>query len=93
MKKWFAFICLLLLMVQAIPVIPVLASDNIQITWLDEDKPQDPKVKEVKSIKEFLKTDHVVQQELIKTLIKPIDHRIALPSPFLEFFTPPPNPA
>jgi hypothetical protein len=91
MKKGFAVICLLLLLLQAIPVIPVLATDNIQITWLDEDKPQDPKLKETKNFKEFLRTDHFVQVEPTKTALTAPNHRMALPSPFLEYFAPPPN--
>ncbi|GAB4093085.1 hypothetical protein [Flaviaesturariibacter terrae] len=91
MKKLIALFLAFLLLLQAIPVVPQLLCDDVTVSWVDEDKPGDGKMKEKKDGKEFLSLSltPVISAEPVKPACAPL--RKALPCPHLERFTPPPN--
>lgn len=90
MKQLIALFLSLLLLVQAIPVAALLLGDDASVSWVDEDKPEDGKIKDKKA-KEFLTCDLPQPLECrIVTHFAPL-RSPALPCPYLERFTPPPN--
>lgn len=92
MKKVFALLFVFLLCLQAIPVLHFFASEkSIFYTYVDEDKPDECKLKQKKESNDcdssalpWVATDTTSRHYLNSVTA-------ALPSPFLEFFAPPPN--
>ncbi|RYY89010.1 MAG: hypothetical protein EOO15_07350 [Chitinophagaceae bacterium] len=91
MKKFIAFFFMFLLLLQAIPLVPQLVADDILVSWVDEDKPQDSKSKEKKDGKEFL--SFLAATPAAGAAQKPYGApQRAIPAcPYLERFIPPPN--
>jgi hypothetical protein len=91
MRKAFAIICLILLFSQAIPVVHFFAEEDVIIALIDEDKPEEGKIKGKIPGKEFCTTFNI---ELLSFRIKAVTQAFlssSLPTPYLEFFTPPPD--
>jgi hypothetical protein len=92
MKIPVAILFLFLLLLQAIPVLHFFSERNFY-TYVDEDKPEETKLKIKKEIRECVFTAQVFA--FTEKLSNPFSHNscLALPSPYLESFTPPPNSA
>ncbi|RYZ23009.1 MAG: hypothetical protein EOO16_06765 [Chitinophagaceae bacterium] len=91
MRKLISILLLFLLCLQAIPLVQFVVEEDLTYSWVDEDKPEEGKVKGKKAIKEFCPAP-----ALMATVSDPELHYApviarALPCPYLETFTPPPN--
>jgi hypothetical protein len=89
MKRPIAILFMLLLLLQAIPVLHFFSEHNFY-AYVDEDKPEETKLKK-KDGKECLTVALTFSSS--ETLLKllPANILLALPAPYLESFTPPPN--
>jgi len=94
MKKGFAILFMFLLFAQAIPVAHLFITEECSLfSLIDEEKPQESKSKETSSCKEFTFVTYEFTPQEISTGYHTPMNRTHLPSPFLEFFTPPPDQA
>jgi len=79
------------MLMQVMPVTQFLVSEEVQISWQNEDKPQDSNIKEKKDGKEFFGCYHLVIEQII---LRPVhfhfNTQIAA-SPVVEYSTPPPD--
>lgn len=91
MSRIISTLFLLLMLLQAIPVLHFFSSQKeIFYTYIDEEKP-DEKSKEKKEGKEFLSlTSFFPIEQIVTTLFSPATESHYI-SPKLEFITPPPN--
>jgi hypothetical protein len=93
MKQIVAIILLSLFFLQAVPVVRLLcaAKNAMYSTVIAEDTPDETKGKEKKESKEYLAVPAIAVQRNSQPVqyYSPFVH--ALPSPYLESFTPPPN--
>lgn len=94
MKKMVAILFLVLLCLQAIPVLHFFSSKkSVFYTYVDEDKPTEAKMKEKAPGKEYLSFS-VVLPEAQPVVTEYRTFLISsLTSPYLEAFTPPPDTA
>lgn len=92
MKKCFAILFLLLLFLQAIPVLHFFAEKkSVFYAYVDEDKADEAKLKFKKETKEYLSYLFPVFK-FLPQLTHGISRNVSLlPSPSLEFVTPPPD--
>jgi hypothetical protein len=92
MKKFITIVLLLLLFLQAIPVVSFFASpDDNFYSYVDEDKPGELKIKDKKECKEYVSPGLFLwsQEVAIGSFEKP---DISSPaSPYLQYLTPPPD--
>ena len=84
---------MLLMCLQAIPVLDFFSTDKIFYSYVDEDKPEETKLKEKKEDKEQAVNPHFSSSADILLQHFDPNNILSLPSPYLESFTPPPNTA
>jgi len=81
---------MLLMCLQAIPVLQFFSSERSFYVYVDEDKPEETKLKEKKE-KECVQLHYVIPDSDLSLSSRNSWQLTALPSPYLESFTPPPN--
>ena len=91
MKRPIAILFLMLLLIQAIPVLHFFSPETNFYAYVDEDKPGETKPKAKQDAKEFI--SYLQVYEVVSSSLQTFESlSIYLPaSPFLESFTPPPN--
>lgn len=94
MKKFIAIVLMLLLFLQAIPVVGFFASpgDNFY-SYVDEDKPGELKMKDKKDGKEYVSSGLFLWSQELATINFEKPNISSLASPYLQYLTPPPDPA
>ena len=91
MRKLISIWLLFLLCLQAIPLVQFVVDEDLTYSWVDEDKPEEGKVKGKKEIKEFYSASIIAPAPAAPELhYAPVIAR-TLPCPYLETFSPPPN--
>ena len=92
MKKWIAILFVSLLCLQAIPVLHFFAAEkSVFYAYVDEDKPDECKLKQKKETNDCLSNFALpVAEEASAKKYHPLQ-LLSLPAPYLESFTPPPN--
>jgi hypothetical protein len=93
MKRPIAILFMLLMCLQAIPVLDFFSTDKIFYAYVDEDKPEETKLKEKKEDKQYTTTYPYSTESGNSLKHSDTDRILSLPSPYLESFTPPPNTA
>lgn len=91
MKKIIAILGLVLMFMQAVPVLHLFVSEDIAFTLVEEDKPAETKLKEKKDGKEYVHHCHYWVVDVQQQHLSCCSYLSALPAPFLESFTPPPD--
>lgn len=92
MKKWIAILFVFLLCLQAIPVLHFFAADKgVFYAYVDEDKPDECKLKQKKETHDCLSGFILPVAEDVPAKQYGSLRLLSLPSPYLESFTPPPN--
>ena len=89
MKRAFAILFMFSLLLQAIPVLHFFSERNFYV-YVDEDKPEETKLKK-KEIKEYVSGTSTLSFSVVVLNQVPEISLLALPAPYLESFTPPPN--
>lgn len=89
MKRAFAILFMFTLLLQAIPVLHFFSEGNFYV-YVDEDKPEETKLKK-KEVKEYISATSVLSFTVSSLNGVPEISILALPAPYLESFTPPPN--
>ena len=90
MKKFITIVLMVLLFLQAIPVMNFFVSGNVY-SYVDEDKPGELKMKDKKECKEFISPGLFLwPQETNKINFEYLDV-FFLASPYLKYITPPPD--
>jgi hypothetical protein len=90
MKRPIAILFIFLILLQGIPVLDFFFADRCFYAYVDEDKPEETKLKEKKESS----SGHL--SFCFNNISDPLKHfisnnNLSLPSPYLESFTPPPN--
>jgi len=93
-KKLFTIALSLTLFIQAIPVLHFFVGKEkaaTVYTFLDEDKPDGAKSKLKKDSQEYISLTSLCLEDAVTNSFHVTNHTSALPSPYLDSLTPPPD--